>query len=168
MWLHKVHHHLERTTKGISRVVNSAGVSVLLVMMVLVTTDVILRYVFNSPLRGAYEIVEVILVIVVSFGLAYTAMQKGMVAVEVLVERYPPRVRVIVDIFNSFAGLAFFSLISWKTAEQAMTYRAAGETTYVSALPLYPFALVVSFGMALLSLVLFIQLLESITGAVRK
>lgn len=168
MWLHKVHHHLERTIYGISRIVNSAGVSVLLVMMILVTTDVTLRYVFNSPLRGVYEIIEVILVIVVSFGMAYTAMQKGMVAVEVLVERYPPRVRIIADIFNSLAGLVFFSLISWKTAEQAMTYRAAGETTYVSALPLYPFALVVSFGTALLSLVLFIQLLESITGAARK
>jgi len=168
MWLHKVHHHLERTIDGVSRIVNTAGVSVLLVMMALITTDVILRYVFNSPLRGVYEIVEVILVIVVSFGMAYTAMQKGMVAVEVLVERYPPRVRVIVDIFNSLAGLALFSLISWKTAEQAMTYRAAGETTYVSGLPLYPFVLVVSFGAALLSLVLFIQLLESITGAVRK
>jgi len=168
MWLHKVHHHLERTIDGVSRIVNTAGVSVLLVMMALITTDVILRYVFNSPLRGVYEIVEVILVIVVSFGMAYTAMQKGMVAVEVLVERYPPRVRVIIDIFNSLAGLALFSLISWKTAEQAMTYRAAGETTYVSGLPLYPFVLVVSFGAALLSLVLFIQLLESITGAVRK
>ena len=168
MWLHKVHHHLERTIDGVSRIVNTAGVSVLLVMMALITTDVILRYVFNSPLRGVYEIVEVILVIVVSFGMAYTAMQKGMVAVEVLVERYPPRVRVIIDIFNSLAGLALFSFISWKTAEQAMTYRAAGETTYVSGLPLYPFVLVVSFGAALLSLVLFIQLLESITGAVRK
>ena len=168
MWLHNVHHHLERTINGVSRIVNSVGVSVLLVMIILVTTDVTLRYVFNSPLRGVYEIVEVMLVIVVTFGMAYAAIQKSMVAVEVLVDRYPPRVRAIVAIFNSLSGLALFSLLSWKTAEQAMTYRVVGETTYVSGLPLYPFVLMVSFGAALLSLVLFVQILESITQAVRK
>jgi len=168
MWLHKVYDYLERTISGASRIVNTIGVSVLMVMMAIITTDVILRYVFNSPLRGVYEIVEVTLVIVVSFGLAYTAAQKGAVAVEVLVERYPPRARVIMDIFNSLAGLAFFSLISWKTTEQAMIYWAAGQTTYVSALPLHPFVLVVSFGTGLLSLVLLFQLIDSIIKAIRK
>jgi len=168
MWLHNLHHHLERTINGVSRIVNSVGVSVLLVMIILVTTDVTLRYVFNSPLRGVYEIVEVILVIVVAFGMAYTAMQKGMVAVEVLVERFRPRVRAILGIFNSLMGLTLFSLISWKSTEQAITYWAAGETTYVSGLPLFPFVLIVSFGTALLSLVLFVQMLENITQAVRK
>lgn len=168
MWLDTLFRTLERVIIAISRVVNRVGVSILMVMMFLVTTDVLLRYVFNQPIKSVYEIVEIMLVIVVCFGMAYTAVQKSLVAVEVLVERFPPRVQALIDILNSFLGLGLFSLISWKSAEQAMIYWTEGATTYVSELPIFPFLFVVVFGSVLLSLVLLVNFLESVSRVMKK
>jgi len=139
-----------------------------MVMMFLVTTGVFLRYVFGRPLKNVYEIVEVMLVIVVCFGVAHTAISKGLVSVEVLVERFPPRAQALMGMVNSLLGLGLFSLITWKSAEQAITYWTEGSTTYVSNVPLFPFVLVVVFGSGLLSLVLLTQFLESMSRMMKK
>lgn len=139
-----------------------------MVMMFLVTTNVFLRYAFSRPLKSVYEIVELMLVIVVCFGMAYTAIFKGLVSVEVLVERFPPRAQALMGMVNSLLGLGLFSLITWKSAEQAITYWTAGSTTYVSNVPLFPFVLVVVFGSGLLCLVLLTQFLESMSRMMKK
>lgn len=163
-----MYHRLERVIYTISRAVNSAGVSILVVMMILVTTNVFLRYVFSRPLKSVYEIVELMLVIVVCFGMAHTAISKGLVSVEVLVERFPPRAQALMGMVNSLLGLGLFSLITWKSAEQAITYWTEGSTTYVSNVPLFPFVLVVVFGSGLLCLVLLTQFLESMSRMMKK
>jgi len=137
-------------------------------MLFLLTTGVFLRYVFGRPLKSVYEIVEVMLVIVVCFGMAHTAIFKGLVSVEVLVERFPPRAQALMGMVNSLLGLCLFSLITWKSAEQAMTYWTEGSATYASNLPLFPFVLVVVFGSGLLSLVLLTQFLESLSRMMKK
>ena len=41
----------------------------LVIMMLVVVGDVVLRAVFNTPLQGAYDIVSIMLLIMVSFGI---------------------------------------------------------------------------------------------------
>jgi TRAP-type C4-dicarboxylate transport system permease small subunit len=168
MWLDKVYQSLDRGVNGISRVVNITGVSLIMLMMLLITTDVILRYFFDRPLRGVYEIVAIMLVIVVCLAMAYTGIHKGLVAVDILVARFPPRLQALVDIFNSLLGLGLFFLISWKSAEQASIYKAANSLTFVSNLPVYPFVLVVTFGTGLLCLVFLVNLLKSLSRVMKK
>ena len=168
MWLNKIYRLLKIATFGVSRVLNSAGVGIVVVMMFLVTTDVVLRYVFNRPIKSVYEIVGIMLAVVVCFGMAYSALQKGLVAVEVLVERFSPRVQALTSAFHSLLGLGLFSLICWKGAEQAVIYWTAGATTYVSGLPLAPFVLILVLGSGLLSLVLLLLFFESVSRVVQK
>ena len=139
-----------------------------MVMMFLITTNVLLRYVFNRPLKSVYEIVEVLLVIVVCFGMAYTATLKGLVSVEVLVERFPPRAQAFMDMVSSLLGMCLFSLIAWKSAEQAIIYWTEKSATYAANVPLFPFVSVVVFGSGLLSLVLLTQFIKSISRMVKK
>jgi TRAP-type transport system small permease protein len=42
---------------------------ILLAMMVLTTVDVVARYVFNRPLRGAFEVTELLLLVLIFAGL---------------------------------------------------------------------------------------------------
>ena len=55
-----------------SRWTNYVGAAVVMVMVVMTLSDVIMCYVFNSPITGAKEITEVLLVVAVFFTIAHT------------------------------------------------------------------------------------------------
>ena len=75
---------LNQALTWLSRRLNKVGTVLLVVMMLVTTIDVIGRYIFNSPFGGANEIAEFLQALVVYLGIAYTATQKGHVAVDFL------------------------------------------------------------------------------------
>jgi TRAP-type C4-dicarboxylate transport system permease small subunit len=60
----------------------------LIVMMAVTLADVFLRYVFNSPIRGAYELVEAMLVVFVFHGMSTAFLQRR---------------NIVIDLIDSFA-----------------------------------------------------------------
>lgn len=89
---------LERGIQRLSRAINGIGVGFLALMMFLTGTDVTLRYIFNRPIAGAYELTELMMVILVFWGLSYTQLEKGHVAIELVFSRLPKTAQAIVDI----------------------------------------------------------------------
>ena len=57
---------------------NGIGMVSLAAMMFLIAADVVLRYFFNKPITGDYELVQFMLVIMISLGLAYCGLRKAM------------------------------------------------------------------------------------------
>ena len=53
-----------------------AASAILFAMMLLTTVDVVARYVFNRPLRGAFEVTELLLVVLIFAGLTAWDTQK--------------------------------------------------------------------------------------------
>jgi tripartite ATP-independent transporter DctM subunit len=138
----------------VSRSMNSIGSVVLVAMMSLTTADVIGRYIFNRPLTGANEIAEFLQVVVVYFGVAYTAVQKGHVAVDILFKRLTQRVQTFLISFISLVGAVLFAVIAWESIVQSLVFRAAMRSSPLLEIPIWPFVLVVAFGSGILSLVL--------------
>ncbi len=145
--------------------INQFGVSMLVVMVLLVAVDVVSRRIFNSPLPSSLELIEILLVIVVFFSVAYTGTQKGHISMDILVSRFPPKTQGIINAVNYILALGLFIFISWKTVIQALNVWKLGRATAILEIPLYPFVLIVAFGSALLALVIFIQLLNYIISA---
>lgn len=168
MLLDKTYRSLERAVSRVSGAVNSVGVGVLVVMMLLVTTDVVLRYFLNQPIKGTFELIEFMMVVVVVLGMAYTGVRKGHVAVEVVVSRFSPRVQALISSFNWLVSLGLFFLISWKGVEYAMTLWESGLTSSQLYVPVFPFVLVLAFGAGLLGLVFLVNFIESVSQVVRK
>jgi TRAP-type C4-dicarboxylate transport system permease small subunit len=56
----------------------------LVLMMLVVVCDVTLRYLFNSPLRGSYDLVEILLVVMVFFGLPRLFADGAHIAIELI------------------------------------------------------------------------------------
>jgi len=56
---------IERAVKPVSRLADGVGRVILAVMVVLITVDVVLRYFFNRPIKGSYELIEFMLVLIV-------------------------------------------------------------------------------------------------------
>ena len=71
------------------RVVQLRLASIALMIMMFVTlADVFLRYVFNSPVRGAYELVEAMLVVFVFHGMSTAILQRRNIAIDLIDSSY--------------------------------------------------------------------------------
>jgi C4-dicarboxylate transporter DctM subunit len=130
------------------------GGAVLAAMMLLTAFDVIGRFVFNAPIKGSQELAEVMLVLTVFFGVAYTALHKEHVRVELLLMYLNQKTQLLL---NVFAGIASFVLVLGIAIEgfvQMAIQHQRFITTMLLEIPLWPFALMLSLGALLLCLVL--------------
>ena len=151
-----------RVAEPLSRAMDGLGRIILALMVLLITADVVLRYFFNRPIKGSYELVEFMLVVIVYLGLAYTQTQKEHISVTLLTEKMPPHVLAVLDTATHLLSLAIFVFITWRGIVQAETLRADGTTSDILLIPNYPFMWVVVIGSATLCLIFFRDFLNSL------
>ena len=147
---------------------NTLAQASLILMMLLTAADVILRYIFNRPVRFAGELTEFLLVVVVSLGLSYCAIDKEHVAVDVLAGKIPKRLQGIFNCFTGLLTLGFFLLIVWRSFAEMHGLSKSGITSLVLYIPVYPFYGLVGVGFALFTLVIMMDLTDSIYGVFKK
>jgi len=162
---------LDALTLFVGPVVNglkAIGMIMLAAMMFLTATDVMLRYIFNSPLHGGYEVIEYLMAIVVPFGVAYCGHQGSHVAVDLLVIRLPRRAQAIIGSVTAFLSLGLLILITWQNFIYIQEQYESKLTSAVLLIPVYPFIGVVAVASAVFCLVLLIDFLNSLSEAVKK
>ena len=130
-------------------------------MMCLTTADVVLRL-LRRPIPGTYEIVGFLGALAISFSLAYTSVEKGHIAVDLLVEKFSRRVQAGVQACNDFCGTFLFAMIAWQSAVYASNLKQSGEVSLTLQLPLYPFVYGIAVGCSLLCLYLVSTLVRSL------
>src|SRR4030065_1805274 len=91
----------------------AGGVS-LLALTLLATMNVALR-IFRVPVSGTYEIVSFLGAIVTAGALGYTQKRKDHIVVDILSEKFPAKVKRVLDRVNYLLILVFFSIVSWQT-----------------------------------------------------
>lgn len=153
---------LEKGIRGINNVLNCIGMVLLMGLMFLGAADVVGRYFFNMPIKGAYEYSEILLAGVVFFGLAYTASVKGHVTVDTFFTKFSPRVQALVGVIINFIAIAVFALMAWQGALKALRSWESHRMIDVILLPIAPFQLFVTIGALALCFELLIQLLHSL------
>jgi len=90
------------------------------VMMFSTTLDTILRYLFNRPIAGVFELNEVILVVCVFMGLAWCQIERGHIRVTMGLMRLSPRKAVIMDTIVWVVALAFVMTLAIQTWHDAV------------------------------------------------
>lgn len=122
------------------------GAAVLFLMMLLTTVDVASRYLFNSPILGALEITEFMVVSVVFCFLGITQQEKGHVAVDLVIGNLPSRSRRVIGFINRVASLFVLGLITWMTLRRGMELLHLKEYSGTLHIPVAPFVLLVALG----------------------
>jgi TRAP-type C4-dicarboxylate transport system permease small subunit len=159
---------LNQLTRSATRMLLALGMMMLGAMMFLTAADVILRYILNNPVPGAYEMIQYMMAIVVSFGVAYCAYQGGHVNVDFLVARFPKKVRGIIGMITSFLTFALFVLITWQNLIYIKEQYDSKLTSAVLLIPVYPFIAVVTVGTAVFCLILVRDMIDFFTKGVTK
>ena len=140
------------------------GGVVLLGLMGLVAFDVVMRYVLRIPFLGAYEMTELAMVLIVAFGLPYTAISKGHVSIDIFgrwLDR--PAMRWLTALVH-LAGAALLALVAWRVALYAMGSYRWGDLSNMMRIPKFPFQFAIAFSAALFALVLLLEAVKALRG----
>ena len=104
------------------------------VMMLLTSADALFRYLLNSPILGAYEITEKYLIVAAIFlGLSYAYRGGVFIRVTFLVDRLPPKWKLLADHVAHGLSLLYSLIFVVATGQQAV--RALSDATTMSVLP---------------------------------
>ena len=71
-WLSSVGDMLEKTVYPIGRFLHRFAQVILALMVLLTVTDVCLRYIFNNPITGSYELTEFMMAVLVFASVGFT------------------------------------------------------------------------------------------------
>jgi len=149
-------------------VLEKCGSYVLVAMMLLTTTDITLRRLFNSPFPFTYEIVEFMLVLVAYCYIPYATSLSRHVSMDTLTRRLPVTTRQRIVLIGDFLTVMLFGLISWQNVLQGINVMDQGATTGILHVPKYPFQFMVAFGSALACLVFLFRVLNNLLGGKAK
>ena len=145
----------------IEDILTYCSVVLILGVMLWVVGEVIGRYVFNSPLPGHLEGAELLLPMIVFFGVSYVQARDGHVGMTFVVDALPKKVRRVTDILSlivsalTCAALAYFSS---KNAWLAWIYDDV--TMSPPYWPVWPSAAVIPLGYGMLSVRMMLQVLQ--------
>jgi len=123
----------------LDRALAAAAAVLLFGLMMLTTADVIGRYIFNWPLRGAFEITELLLLALIFAGLPLASRSDEHVTLDfidmVLGARGRRLLRRLIDLV---CGLIILGL-AWRVWVKAGKIAGYGDTTEVLRIPVGPF-----------------------------
>jgi len=158
---------LEKAVFPVSRFLLYIGQFTLILMVMLTVADVFLRYVLNRPILGSYELTEFMMAVLVFSTIGYTMVVKGHVVVDLVFIKLPQRSKDILECITSFIAFILFAVVAWRNAVQASTAWGRNDVTAELFIPISPFILFVAIGIAVLSLVLFTQFIQSLAKAIK-
>jgi len=120
--------------EGAGRAFNILACIAVIAMMLLSTADVVMRL-FGKPIPGTYELVGFLGAIVVSFALVFTSMEKGHIAVEILVEKLPQRAQLSIEAVCNLIGALLFGVIAYQAVLYALDMKQSGEVSLTLQMP---------------------------------
>ena len=156
-----------RIEKGISILTRSIaliGLALLLVLASATVLDVLLRWLFNSPIVGLGDTYSLFMALILASCFPLCIYKRGNVTIRFLGNIFGPRVKNILDAFGNFVTLIIFSLMAWQFWLYTNQITLDGETTWVLSWPVSPWWRVVTILIIIcvpVTLVTFIQYVKA-------
>ena len=108
--------------KGFARL----GAALLLLLSLMVTVDVVTRWITGRPFVGVFEISEVLLAIITFSAVGLVHLDQRLLTVDILSHRARGRRAAALRILDALIGLLIFGLLLWKSTEEFFKAWAGG------------------------------------------
>jgi len=138
----------------IEKIASTIAAVFMFAIMIIVFSDVIMRYAFNKPFSWAYDLISIYLMAGVFFLVlseAYT--DRAHVSVDILQQKFSPAMIRLSEIVTCIVGIIVFALIAWlgwlRTVDSFVSSDVmAGAIPW----PMWPSVGLVPFGAGLITL----------------
>ena len=114
----------------------------LLSMVAITVVDVIGRYLFNSPLSGAYELTQLHMTVLIFIGLPMVTARNAHVKIDFLRPLLGARARFVQDCVVGVISALVLAVLAWKMAELGLRFASHGDGTIFANIPFAPFAFI--------------------------
>ncbi len=133
---------LVRWTSRLSGVLHLIGVYAgIPALILIISTDVFLRYVVNRPLRWGGEISSLIQLAVLVGGLNLCTEQRGHVRMDALYVRFGPRLKRATDVVANLCGFVFAAFFTYQSFASALEMHRLNQGAEMIDIPYWPLAL---------------------------
>jgi TRAP-type C4-dicarboxylate transport system permease small subunit len=156
-----------KIVNGASHKLSILGVAALTGLMLLTVSDVLLRYFFDAPILGSYEVTELTMIVIVYPGLAWVAVKRANIKIDLVVGRLSPRTQGILDSIVCFLSLCIIGLLAYFSVPQAIFIMGKMTLTDELEIPLFPFYFLIALGFVILFFAVMINLIEFIWRATK-
>lgn len=109
-------------------------------MTMVTVIDVVGRYLFDAPLRGADELSVFALAVAVFAGLPLAIARGGLITVEIMVLRLPWPLRRAAKLVADVISALFLAFAGWQLIAKAQDLGSYGDATMFLRIPTAPFA----------------------------
>ncbi len=120
------------------RALEMLAAALLFSMMLLTFVDVVLRYIFNAPIRGGFEVSETMMAVLIFAGLPMVSRNGEHIVIDSLIRLAPPLVKRIGALVVQLGCAAALVGMSWLLWLKASRFAAAGDVTQTLKLPIAP------------------------------
>jgi TRAP-type C4-dicarboxylate transport system permease small subunit len=114
-----------------------AGGALLCALVLAVTASILGRWLFDTPLLGDVELMQLGCAVAIAAALPYCQWHGGHVMVNVFTQRAKPHTQRTLDRAGALAAAAIYLLLAWRAGVAVADLRASGETTMLLAIPLW-------------------------------
>ena len=158
---------LDKFNSRVSQVFSWIAGGALVAIMLLAVGNMFLRA-FYVPFGATWEVIAFLAAIVTALALGYAQIQKVHVSIDLLVQRFPPRLRALLESITYLLSVILFATASWHIYLYAVRLQERGALSETLRLPYYPFTYAVAAGFLCFTLVLLADFIKSLTGVVKQ
>lgn len=109
----------------------------LVAMMLIVVADVTLRFIFGIPVRGAYDMVSIALLVMVFFGIGPVIARQAEIAIDLLDHLLARPLLQALILIAAVGTLATFLFLGWSMVGPARDAYRYGDRSLELGLPLW-------------------------------
>ena len=152
----------EELMKILGKWATYVGMIFLVILMMVITVDVCLRIFFNSPIKGVNEMAEYSLLILIFMTISFVQSLKVNISVDILFSRLPSIAQKFLDLLTNLLCLLISSLMLRQSLVFNRYLANSNSRSMILKLPLSPIQFVMVIGLAMLSVVFLIQIINSV------
>jgi TRAP-type C4-dicarboxylate transport system permease small subunit len=154
---------LGRVLRRVEVVFATLSVIVIIFVMFFVGAEVLMRYVFNSPIPGHLEGSELLFPIIVFLAISYTQATHGHVGMDLVRDALPPAGKRVAAIIALGVSIVLCSVLAYFTAKNALQLYEYDDVTMTPPyIRTWPAAAAIPIGYAMVGLRMWLQLLHQI------
>lgn len=150
---------------SLSSLLNKIGAYVVLPLMtVMMTADVVLRYLFNAPLAWGLEASKYLLLVLFVLGMVEAFRNGAHIRMDLLYRGLPGGARRAVTLGYGLLAIGVFAALSLKSAEEAAFQKGINQVTQYLHIPEWLFSALVSLVAALIVVFFILRMAEVLRG----
>jgi len=165
-------HKIDQAYHGVEKALNYVAATFLFSLMLLACAEVVARKLFNSPIHGQADLVEISIPTMGFFGLAYCQRMAGHVRMEIVINTLKGRAYWLFEFISNLATILICALMIYGTYHHFLRAYEFGDSTMDVELPIWPPKLIITlgfcmlFGRLIISFFGYIQMLKNPDGPV--